>query len=104
MTDEPIREEQEAEDVVILGVTHVEETGGNAAGLIVDNNMVVLVDVDGNDDKFDFMVSDSNGDGTISENEINEMTNVSNMDLKVSDFEEASDLYADNGGDYISEN
>ena len=100
LTDEPIREEQEAEDVV----THVEETGGNAAGLIVDNNMVVLVDVDGNDDKFDFMVSDSNGDGTISENEINEMTNVSNMDLKVSDFEEASDLYADNGGDYISEN
>ena len=40
----------------------------------------------------------------ISQSNINEMTNVSNMDLKVSDFEEASDLYADNGGDYISEN
>ena len=61
----------------------------------------MLVDVEGKDDKFDVMVSDINGDGTISENE---MTNVSNMDLKVSDFEEASDLYADNGGDYISEN
>ena len=73
----------------------------NSAGLIVDNNMVVLVDVDGKDDKFDFMVSDINGDGTISENE---MSDVSHMDLKVSDFEEASDLYADNGGDYIAEN
>lgn len=104
LTDEPIREEQEGEDVVILGVSHDDETGMNSAGLIVDNNMVVLVDVDGKDDKFDVMVSDSNGDGTISENEINEMTDVSNMDWKVSDFEEASDLYADNGGDYIAEN
>ena len=100
--DEPIHNNDDSgdENVVILGVVHDEETGANGAGVLVNNEFAVLVDVDG-DERFDVLSSDDNGDGEISSNEISD---ISDLDLKVSDFEEASDLYADNGGDYIAEN
>lgn len=100
--DEPIHNNDDSgdENVVILGVVHDEETGANEAGVLVNNEFAVLVDVDG-DERFDVLSSDDNGDGEISSNEISD---ISDLDLKVSDFEEASDLYADNGGDYIAEN
>lgn len=102
LTDEPIHNNDDSgdENVVILGVVHDEETGANGAGVLVNNEFAVLVDVDG-DERFDVLSSDDNGDGEISSNEISD---ISDLDLKVSDFEEASDLYADNGGDYIAEN
>ena len=102
LTDEPIHNNDDSgdENVVILGVVHDEETGANGAGVLVNNEFAVLVDVDG-DERFDVLSSDDNGDGEISSNEISD---ISDLDLKVSDFEDASDLYADNGGDYISEN
>lgn len=91
-------------EVEILGVIHGDETGGNVGGMTVDGQEILLLDVDGIDDEFDFAVSDINHDGEIQENEI---TDISEQHISVSEFEQAANAnivadYSDTP-DYIND-
>lgn len=77
-------------EVEVLGVMHDEETGSNVAGMMVDDQEVVLIDVDGNDTA-DYMAVDLNGDGQITDDEI---ADISDEHIEISQFE--NDLYMDN--------
>jgi len=55
--------------VEVIGVEHSEELDANVAVVTVDDNEVMLVDVD-NDESFDILTADVNGDGSVSENEV----------------------------------
>lgn len=94
-------------EVEVLGVEHDPETGSNYAGLMVDDQEVVLIDVDGTDNQFDYMAADLNNDGQITDDEI---ADISDQHIEVSQFE--NDLYAsdplfasadDVSNDYINE-
>lgn len=76
-------------EVEVLGVEHDMETGANYAGLVVDGQDVVLIDVDGSDNKYDYMAADLNNDGQITDDEISD---ISDQHIEVSQFE--NDLYA----------
>lgn len=69
-------------EIEILGVVHDSETGANVGQLTVDGQEVIVVDIDG-DLTFDYIATDQNGDGVISENEIAELTG---QDLTVNDL------------------
>ena len=88
-------------EVEILGVVHDEESGANIAGLAVDGQEVVLIDVDGNE-TFDFMGADVNGDQQLSQNEI---VDISGQNLTVNDLGGISNpdgsLYASNNSNEI---
>lgn len=56
-------------EVEVLGVIHDDETGANIGGMLVGDQQVVLVDVD-NDQAFDVMVADVDNNGTITDNEV----------------------------------
>lgn len=56
-------------EVEVLGVIHDDETGANIGGMLVGDQQVVLVDVD-NDQVFDVMVADVDNNGTITDNEV----------------------------------
>ena len=56
-------------EVEVLGVIHDDETGANIGGMLVGDQQVVLVDVD-NDEAFDVMVADVDNNGTITDNEV----------------------------------
>ncbi len=93
-------------EVEILGVVHDAETGANYGEVTIDGQEVYLIDIDGMDDNFDILVSDINGDGEITEDEI---ADISDEDISVSAFESNSfgdsSLYASNDGmaDYIND-
>ncbi len=86
-------------EVEILGVVHDSETGFNYGGMVVDDQEIVLIDVDGGGD-FECAVADLNGDGYLSENEI---VDISGEHIGVNEFAEAA--YASNDGtiDYIDD-
>ncbi len=69
-------------EVQVLGVVHDNETGMNIGGMMVDNQEVILIDVD-NDQTFDVMASDLNGDGQLQQNE---MVDISGQGLTVNDL------------------
>lgn len=56
-------------EVEVLGVIHDDESGANIGGMLVCDQQVVLVDVD-NDQAFDVMVTDVDNNGTITDNEV----------------------------------
>ena len=56
-------------EVEVLGVIHDDETGANIGGMLVGDQQVVFVDVD-NDQAFDVMVADVDNNGTITDNEV----------------------------------
>lgn len=56
-------------EVEVLGVIHDDEAGANIGGMLVGDQQVVLVDVD-NDQAFDVMVADVDNNGTITDNEV----------------------------------
>lgn len=56
-------------EVEVLGVIHDDETGANIGGMLVGDQQVMLVDVD-NDQAFDVMVADVDNNGTITDNEV----------------------------------
>ncbi len=56
-------------EVEVLGVIHDDESGANIGGMLVGDQQVVLVDVD-NDQAFDVMVTDVDNNGTITDNEV----------------------------------
>lgn len=88
-------------EVEVLGVVHDEESGANIAGLAVDGQEVVLIDVNG-DETFDVMGADVNGDQQLSQNEI---VDISGQNLTVNDLGGISNpdgsLYASNNSDEI---
>lgn len=59
----------EGPEVEVLGVIHDDESGANIGGMLVGDQQVVLVDVD-NDQAFDVMVTDVDNNGTITDNEV----------------------------------
>lgn len=93
----------ETSDVEILGIMRDEETGGHIAGVVVDGQEAVLIDVDG-DNVFDVMAADLNGDGEISSDEI---LDISEDNLTTDQLDPAfnDDMFASNDGetDYINE-
>lgn len=86
-------------DVQVLGVVHDDDTGTNIAGVTVDGQEVVLIDVD-NDQVFEVMGSDTNGDNQLSQNEL---VDISESNLTVNDlggFSHAdAPLYASSGNE-----
>ncbi len=56
-------------EVEVLGVVHDYETGANIGGVLVDQQEVVLIDIDG-DLEFDVMASDINHNGALENNEV----------------------------------
>ena len=88
-------------EVEVLGVVHNEESGANIAGLAVDGQEVVLIDVNG-DETFDVMGADVNGDQQLSQDEI---VDISGQNLTVNDLGGISNpdgsLYASNNSNEI---
>ena len=88
-------------EVEVLGVVHDEESGANIAGLAVDGQEVVLIDVNG-DETFDIMGADVNGDQQLSQDEI---VDISGQNLTVNDLGGISNpdgsLYASNNSNEI---
>ncbi len=95
----------DADDVEILGVVELPD-GGNAGLLDVDGQEVVLVDVDGTDDTFEFMASDLNADGVLDDSEV---VDISEDNISVSEFADnylGDDAYYamdDTTDDYIND-
>lgn len=69
-------------EVQVLGVVHDADTDMNIGAMTVDGQEVVLIDVD-NDQVFDVMAADLNGDGEFQENE---MADISGQQLTVEDL------------------
>lgn len=90
------------EDIEVLGVVHDTETGMNFAGLSVNGQEAVLVDVDG-DEVFDAIASDLNNDGQISDNEVADASQAGISVSTLGGFTDGGDMYADEGPDYANE-
>lgn len=69
-------------EIEILGVVHDNETGANIGGMMVDNQEVILIDVDG-DLTFDYMASDLNHNGEVDQNEL---VDIQGQNLTVNDL------------------
>ena len=69
-------------EIEILGVVHDDETGANIGGMMVDNQEVILIDVDG-DLAFDYMASDLNHNGEVDQNEL---VDIQDQNLTVNDL------------------
>lgn len=69
-------------EIEILGVVHDIETGANIGEMMVDNQEVILIDVDG-DLAFDYMASDLNHNGEVDQNEL---VDIQGQDLTVNDL------------------
>lgn len=79
-------------EIEILGVVHDDETGANIGGLLIDDQEVYLVDVEG-DLIFDIAASDLDGSGTIDKNEV---MDIRDQGLTVEDLGGFSNPYDDN--------
>ncbi len=97
-------------DVEVLGVVQDSETGANIGTMVVDDQEVVLIDIDGDGatgGDFEVMGTDANGDGIISEDE---MLDISDEEISVGQFESNAigddSLYTnddDGSADYIED-
>lgn len=98
---EQVEISQQEPEIEVLGVIHDEETGATVGGMTVDGQEVFLVDV-GDGGNFEYMVSDIDHNGQLSENEI---VDISNENIAISQFESNSMLAnADDGmNDYIND-
>lgn len=73
-------------EVEVLGIAYDEVSGANAAGVSVDGNEVVLIDVDG-DLVYDYIAGDIDGDGQISDEEI---VDISSDNFSIYDLDQAT--------------
>lgn len=83
-------------EIEILGVVHDDETGSNIGSMMVDNQEVILIDVDG-DLAFDYMASDLNHNGEVDEGEL---ADIQGQNLTVNDL----GGFADPAGDMMASN
>lgn len=95
---------QDDPEIEILGVVHDNETGANIGGMTLDGQEVILVDVD-NDLTFDYLATDADGNGQLSQDEI---IDIQDQNLTVNDLggfdNPMDDLYANNDGpDYTTD-
>lgn len=79
-------------DVEILGVTHDDESNMNIAGVKIDGEDAILVDVD-NDNEFEVFAQDANHDGHLQENE---MVDISGQHITTDQLGGLSDTPDDN--------
>lgn len=91
-------------EIEILGVVHDNETGVNIGGMVVDNQEVIFIDVDG-DLEFDYMASDLNHNGNV---DPNEMVDIQGQNLTVDNLggfaNPTGDMMASNDvADYTSD-
>ncbi|MCD8290206.1 MAG: hypothetical protein LUC91_01740 [Prevotella sp.] len=90
-TVEPAKpQEDDTDDFKILGVEHVDvDNDGEQDSIVgvasVSGQAVYFVDVDGEDDEFEIMMSDVNANGKIDDDE---MVDISSEHIHVSDFEQ----------------
>lgn len=84
----PEKDDEETPDVEIIGVEHTNIDGehdsiiGSAS---VNGQAVYFIDVDGQDNEFELMVTDANGNQQIDEGEV---VDISDQHMSVSHFEE----------------
>lgn len=84
----PNKDEEETPDVEIIGVEHANIDGehdsiiGTAS---INGQAVYFIDVDGEDNEFELMVSDTNGNNQVDEGEV---VDISEQHMSVSHFEQ----------------
>lgn len=87
--------ETDGQDVQIIGVVHDDDSDMNIAGMVVDNQEVILIDVD-NDLEFDYLAVDANGNNQLDEGEI---VDIQSQHITVNDMggfsDPAASSYAD---------
>lgn len=103
-TDDEVQVTVQEPEIEILGVVHDAESNVNVAGMNIDGQEVILIDVD-NDMTFDYMASDANGNGQI---DTDELVDIEAQNLTVADLggfnNPTGDLYAENNGpDYSAD-
>ena len=89
-------------DVEVLGVVHDAESGANVGVMTVDGQDVFLIDVD-DDGTFDFLATDANQDGQISDNEV---VNIEDEQITMEGYSSPEDpVLASNEGepDYLND-
>lgn len=87
-TQSPNKDEEDSLDVEIIGVEHANIDGehdsiiGTAS---INGQAVYFIDVDGEDNEFELMVSDTNGNNQVDEGEV---VDISEQHMSVSHFEQ----------------
>ncbi len=102
--EEVVDQPNHVPEVEVLGVVHNNETGANIGGMLIDGQGAILVDVDGNE-VFDYGITDLNQDGQITEDEIED---ISNLNITVDDLggldnidDDQADITDDSGMMYV---
>lgn len=96
----PEKEEVGEEDmaVEILGVEQVQHEDGSVSNIgaaSINGQAVYFIDVDGQDGEFELMATDINANGSLEENEI---TDISDQHMQVSQFQELAQASGNGGG------
>lgn len=96
-------------DVEILGVVHDDDSGANIGGMMVDGQEVILIDVDGSG-TFDYVATDLNNDGVITEDEIADISedgisvdDMDNSDLLGDGFDDGFEIPDGDDLDYVND-
>ena len=90
-TAEAVIAEPDEPEIQVLGIVHDDESGANIAGVMVDDQRVIMVDID-DDGTVDYLAMDQNQDGQITSDEISD---VSEYQIGLNQFQDGS-LYASN--------
>lgn len=96
----PEKEETGEDDmaVEILGVEQVQHEDGSVSNIgaaSINGQAVYFIDVDGEDGEFELMATDINANGSLEENEI---TDISDQHMQVSQFQELAQASGNGGG------
>lgn len=78
----PVKHDEPVAEVEVLGVVHDDELDVTVGGIIIDGQEVALIDMD-NDNTFDILVADVDGNGEISDDEI---VDISDQNVTVADL------------------
>lgn len=90
-TVQAVMAESDEPEIQFLGIVHDDEIGADIAGVLVDDQQVVMVDIEGNG-TVEYVAMDQNNDGQITSNEI---ADVSDYQINLNQFQDNS-LYASN--------
>lgn len=84
----PEKEDEESPDVEIIGIEHANIDGEHESiigAASINGQAVYFIDVDGEDDEFELMVADTNGNNQIDDGEV---IDISEQHMSVSHFEQ----------------